>query len=94
MESVMVGQARVASTADGLAYARQQIPLSFMRAGEEARVIKVRGNDDMHHHLENLGFVPGASFRVVSEHGSSFIVEIKGSQIALDKTAASKVIAG
>lgn len=92
MESVMAGKAKASNSAASPQVARQQMPLTFMRAGEEARVLKVRGNDELHHHLENLGFVPGTSLRVVSEHGGSVIIEIKGAQIALDKAAASKVI--
>lgn len=92
MESVMIGKAQASNSAESPQVTRQQMPLTFLRAGEEARVLKVRGNDELHHHLENLGFVPGASLRVVSEHGGSVIIEIKGAQIALDKAAASKVI--
>ncbi len=74
--------------------AAQQMPLTFMKSGETARVLKVRGNEELHHHLENLGFVQGAPIKVVSVHGGNVIVEIKGSQIGLDKSAASKIIAG
>lgn len=70
----------------------QQMPLSFMRSGETARVMKVRGNGDLHHHLENLGFVEGATVRVVSEQAGNYIVEVKGARVALDKQTASKVI--
>ena len=92
MESVMMGTAKASNSAASPQVTRQQMPLTFLRAGEEARVLKVRGNDELHHHLENLGFVPGAPLRVVSEHGGNVIIEIKGAQIALDKAAASKVI--
>lgn len=70
----------------------QQMPLTFLHAGEEAKILKVRGNVEMHRHLENLGFVPGADLRVVSEQGGNLIIQIKGAQIALDKTAASRVV--
>lgn len=71
---------------------RQRMPLTFLKDGESANVLKVRGAGEMHHHLENLGFVAGAPLRVVSEQAGNMIIEIKGAQIALDKTAASKVI--
>lgn len=70
----------------------QQMPLSFLRSGDRAKVAKVRGKGDIHHHLENLGFVEGADVRVVSEQSGNLIVEIKGAQVALDKTVASKII--
>ena len=92
MESVMTMNNVISVPSAGSQVGRQQMPLTFMRAGESAQVFKVRGTGEMHHHLENLGFVPGAAFRVVSEQGGNMIVEIKGAQIALDRTAASKVI--
>lgn len=71
---------------------RRQMPLAFLRAGESASVLKVRGSGDARHHLENLGFVPGASIRVVSEQGGNVLVEVKGSQVGLDRSAASKIV--
>lgn len=71
----------------------RQMPLPFMRAGESANIVKVRGKDDVHHHLENLGFVVGAPIRVVAEHSGDLIVEIKGSQVALDRSVAAKIVA-
>lgn len=69
-----------------------QMPLTFLKSGEQARVLKVRGKGDVHHHLENLGFVSGAPLKVVTVHGGNIIVEIKGAQVALDKSAASRII--
>lgn len=76
------------------AVSRGQMPLTFMRSGESARVVKVRGAGELHHHLENLGFVPGALVKVVTEQAGNLIVEIKGSQVALDKASAKRIIAG
>lgn len=71
---------------------RQQMPLSFLRSGDRARIAKVRGKGEVHHHLENLGFVEGADVYVVSEQGGNLIIEIKGTQVALDRSIASKII--
>ncbi|MCI9129412.1 MAG: ferrous iron transport protein A [Eggerthellaceae bacterium] len=70
------------------------MPLTFMRPGEEARIIKVRGKGDVHHHLENLGFVQGAKVKVMAEQSGNLIVEVKGTQVALDKASAQKIITG
>ena len=70
----------------------QPMPLTFLRSGDAACVAKVRGRGEVHHHLENLGFVEGAPVRVVSEQGGNLIVEVKGAQVALDRTVASKII--
>ena len=72
--------------------ARQAMPLTFLRQGDEARGVRVRGKGDVHHHLENLGFVEGASLTVVSEQAGNVIVQVKGASVALDRSIASKVI--
>lgn len=71
---------------------RQQMPLTFLRGGEAATVLKVRGKGEVHHHLENLGFVQGAPIKVVTEQAGNLIVEVKGAQVALDRSAASRII--
>lgn len=91
MESVLEMPASSVKSGD-VCVSRQQMPLTFLRTGESARVLKVRGSGEAHHHLENLGFVAGAPLRVVSEQSGNIIVEIKGAQIALDKSATSKII--
>lgn len=70
----------------------QQMPLTFLRGGDNAYVVKVRGRGDVHHHLENLGFVEGAQVRVACEQSGGVIVDVKGARVALDKSAASKII--
>lgn len=47
---------------------------------------------EVHHHLENLGFVEGAAVSVVSEQAGNFIVQVKGANVALDRSVASKII--
>ena len=56
-------------------------------------MVRVRGKGEVHHHLENLGFVEGAPLSVVSEQGGNLIVQIKGASVALDRSIASKIIA-
>ncbi len=74
------------------AVSRQQMPLTFLKSGETATVLKVRGKGEVQHHLENLGFVAGARIKVVTEQAGNIIVEVKGAQVALDRSAASKII--
>lgn len=76
----------------GAAVSRAQMPLSFLRAGESALVAKVRDKGDIHHHLENLGFVENAQVKVICQNGGNLIVEVKGAQVALDKGLATKII--
>ena len=70
----------------------QPMPLAFLRCGDVAKVVRVRGKGEVHHHLENLGFVEGASVSVVSEQAGTFIVQVKGANVALDRSVASKII--
>ena len=68
-----------------------QVPLSFLKSGEEARIVRVRGKEELLRYLETLGFVPGARVKAVSQTAGNVIVEIKGAQIALDRRVAMKV---
>ena len=55
MESAMAAAAQGAANADSVSgVSVQQMPLSFLKEGEAARVVKVRGRGDLQHHLENL----------------------------------------
>ena len=74
-----------AGSAPGIAC--QQMPLSFLKGGETGTIAKVRGRGDLHHHLENLGFVT-----VVSEAAGDLIVEVKGIQVALNRQVAAHII--
>lgn len=74
-------------------HAAGSLPLSFLRSGEAAVIAKVRGRGELHHHLETLGFVEGASVTVVSEASGDLIVEVKGAQVALDRQVAARIMA-
>ncbi len=70
----------------------QQMPLSFLKEGEAGKVVKVRGKEELQHHLENLGFVEGAAIKVVSGVAGDLIVEVKGAQVAIGRDAANHII--
>ena len=71
---------------------RHQMPLSCLKSGETAPIAKVRGKGEVHHHLENLGFVEGARVEVLSEQCGNLIVQIKGTQVALNQQVASRIV--
>jgi len=71
-----------------------KMPLAFVGKGDIATVSKLRDKGDLHHHLENLGFVEGARVKVICESAGNLIVEIKGTQVAIDKTVAMRIITG
>lgn len=91
MSNAMVMESAVCRPA-ARARRASRCPLTFLRRGDAAQVVRVRGKGDVHHHLENLGFVEGAKVSVVSEQAGNFIVEIKGASVALDKSVAAKII--
>ena len=69
-----------------------QVPLPFLRDGETAHIVKVRGKEELQRHLENMGFVAGATIKAVSQVSGNMIVEIKGTQVALSQQVATHII--
>lgn len=70
----------------------QQLPLTFVSAGETVKVIKVRGKNDLTHHLENLGFVEGAEVKVIAGVQGDLVVQVKGAQVAISRQAANHIV--
>lgn len=68
------------------------MPLSFAHSGDDVTVSRVRGNDAIKRHLENLGFVEGSQVHVVSASGSNIIVMVKGARFGLDAKVAAHVL--
>lgn len=68
------------------------MPLSLARSGQTVMVSRVRGNEELKHHLEELGFVEGSEVHVVSSSGGNIIVTIKGARFGLDTKVASHVM--
>ncbi len=68
------------------------MPLSMVKAGETVKVARVKGNDDMKHHLNDLGFVEGNDIHVVSSSGANIIVTVLGARFGLDTKVAQHVM--
>ena len=68
------------------------MPLSLVRTGGTAHVMRVRGDEAIKRHLENLGFVEGSEVHVVSSSGSNVIVMVKGARFGLDAKVAARVM--
>lgn len=71
----------------------QVLPLSLVRAGETVTVRRVRGNEEMRRHLQEIGFVDGAEVHVVSSSSANIIVLVKGSRFGLDAKVAQHIMA-
>lgn len=87
-----MGNVQAASASRSSAVSHHQMPLSFLKNGEEGLVVKVRASKDLHHHLENLGFVEGTKVKIVCTQAGNLIVEVKGAQVAINRQVASQII--
>lgn len=68
------------------------MPLSLIKSGETVKVSRVKGNEDMKHHLKDLGFVEGNEVHVVSSSGANLIVTVLGARFGLDTKVAQHVM--
>ena len=55
-------------------------------------VKQLHGIGDTHRHLEDLGFLPGETVRVISRTGGNLVVNVKGSRVALSSELARKIV--
>ena len=69
------------------------MPLALIGEGEEAMVRRVGGNTEVQHHLENLGFVPGSTVKVITMMGGNLIVQVKEARVAISSEMAQKIMA-
>ena len=50
------------------------------------------GNEDMKHHLKDLGFVEGNEIHVVSSSGANIIVTVLGARFGIDSKVAMHIM--
>ena len=68
------------------------MPLTMVPTGEPNVIKKIGGKEETRRFLENLGFVTGGMFTVVSEIGGNMIVNVKDSRVAIGKDMANKIL--
>ncbi len=68
------------------------MPLTMLKPGESASIIKVGGKDETKKFLENLGFVTGSEVKVISSNGGNIIAQIRESRVAVSKGIANKIM--
>ena len=68
------------------------MPLTLIGEGEEAMVRRVGGNTEVQHHLENLGFVPGSTVKVITMMGGNLTVQVKEARVAISSEMAQKIM--
>ncbi|MQM72509.1 MAG: ferrous iron transport protein A [Eubacteriaceae bacterium] len=68
------------------------MPLSLAELNQEYTIKFIRGNDKIMKHMNDLGFVVGATVKPVQKLGGNLIVAIKDSRVAIDESMANKII--
>ena len=68
------------------------MPLTMAKTGETVTVGRITGRDEVRQHLAELGFVVGATVKVVSEMAGNVIVQVKDSRVALDQGMANRIM--
>ena len=67
------------------------MPISVLSVGEESVIKRIGGSPEVRQHLEDLGFVGGVKVSIVSKLADNFIVNVKGSRIAIDGSLAKDI---
>ena len=68
------------------------MPLTMAKTGENVVIRRITGKDEVRQHLAELGFVVDETVTVVTELGGNFILRVKDSRVALDKTMACRIM--
>ncbi|MBR0039159.1 MAG: ferrous iron transport protein A [Lachnospiraceae bacterium] len=68
------------------------LPLTFVKTGDLAKVIKLNGKDNVKKHLADLGFVDGTIVNVISSHDGDIILNVKDSRLAVTREMADKIM--
>lgn len=68
------------------------MPLNLAEMDIDYTIQKICGNEGERHYLESLGFIEGATVRIVSILLGSYIVRIRESKIGINQDFAKMII--
>lgn len=68
------------------------MPITLANQGEALMIMRVGGSQEVKKHLADLGFVPGAEIKIITEIGGNLIVNVKESRVAISKEMAGKIM--
>lgn len=68
------------------------MPLTLAQIETVNTIKKIGGNEETRHHLQNLGFVPGAKIVVLYKVNDNLVVNIKETRVALNADLAKKIM--
>lgn len=70
----------------------QSLPLSALRVGESAVVVRLTGGQGLLSRMASMGFTPGVDIQVLQNYGSGPLIAIvRNARIALGRSEANKV---
>lgn len=68
------------------------MPLALAGSGDRLMVARIGGSQDVKKHLEDLGFVVGTRFQVITAAGNgNIIVNLKEARLAITENMARKI---
>ncbi|NLJ94754.1 MAG: ferrous iron transport protein A [Clostridiaceae bacterium] len=68
------------------------VPLTCIKPGEECKILRVVGKDNLRSHLKDMGFVPGSSIQLICANCDNVICKLKNTRIAIDQDIARKIM--
>jgi ferrous iron transport protein A len=66
--------------------------LSFVKEGQEVKVVDIQGGRGVIQRLAEMGIVPGVKIKVIANSGGPLLIALGSSRIALGRGLASKII--
>ena len=68
------------------------MPLTMANVGEPLEIKKISGRDDTKRFLASLGFVVGGQVTIISRFWENFIINVKGTRVAIDQSMAKRIL--
>lgn len=65
--------------------------LSEIQTGETVTVKAIAGGKNLSHRLNTMGIIAGTKIKLIRRSGGPFIIEARGSRVALGKGMVSKI---
>lgn len=67
------------------------VPLSLAKVGDEGIIQRISGDTEVKAHLQDLGFVKGASLKVISVLNGNLIVTVKDTRLGISFQMAKQI---
>lgn len=67
------------------------MPLPYAQVGETRRIVSLHADEELKHHLMDLGFVIGERVQIVGTTKEGLILSLKGVRLALNRGLAHQI---